>query len=191
MTISYTTYARSSQHSSFSVLHIQFPVSGLSTLCALCFCIVLCICLLMYVVCFLFICVQMYGQLAPGDNPIAVNKYRIIYEAMPRISLSSRCQPKFNILATLLVFLVSLQKSGWDVTFCYVSVATNHQRQQTHAETLQHIKCASANDTVQLNLPRWLLQSTDDVHDNIFLLTRPHTMRGIIRPCLPTVYARN
>jgi hypothetical protein len=51
-----------------------------SILCALCFCIVLCIGLLMYiVVLFLFICVQVYGPLPPGDNPIAVNKYIIMY----------------------------------------------------------------------------------------------------------------
>ena len=48
-------------------------------LCALCFCIVLCICLLMCIVAFfLFICVQVYGPLPPGGNPIAVNKHHII-----------------------------------------------------------------------------------------------------------------
>jgi hypothetical protein len=38
------------------------------------------------VVSFLFICVQVYGPLPPGDNPIAVNIYHIIsYYIIPRI----------------------------------------------------------------------------------------------------------
>jgi hypothetical protein len=48
-------------------------------LCVLCVFVLFCVCLLMYIVVFyLFICVQVYGSLPPGDNPNAVNKYHII-----------------------------------------------------------------------------------------------------------------
>ena len=49
--------------------------------CVLCVFVLFCVCLLMYIVVFFIsIYVQVYGPLPPGDNPIAVNKYHIIYQ---------------------------------------------------------------------------------------------------------------
>jgi hypothetical protein len=50
----------------------------LSALCVLSFCIVFCSVFPYVYSCLFYICVEVYGPLTPGGNPVAVNKYRIL-----------------------------------------------------------------------------------------------------------------